>query len=41
MNIQTILIVGGIFCLISILINILAFVLEKIYKKKMQKMAEK
>lgn len=41
MNLQTILIVGGVLMVIAIIINVAAAILEKSYKKKMNKMADK
>ncbi len=41
MSLQTILIIGGILLVISIIINIAAYILEKVYKKKMNKLANK
>lgn len=41
MSLQTILIIGGILLIISIIINVLAYFLEKKYKKKVIKFANK
>lgn len=41
MSLQTILIIGGILTVVAIAVNIFAFFLEKSYKKKMNKMANK
>ena len=41
MNLQTILIIGAILSLISIIINVVAYFLEKKYKNKMNKFADK
>lgn len=36
MNLQMILIIGGILTIIAVIINVAAFFMEKNYKKKMQ-----
>ena len=41
MNLQTILIIGGVLLIISIIINIVAYILEKVYKNKINKLANK
>lgn len=41
MSLQTILIIAGILMILAIVINITAFILEKKYKKKMNKIANK
>lgn len=41
MSLQTIFIIFGILCVVAILINLFAMILEKTYKNKMKKKAEK
>lgn len=41
MNLQTVFMIGGILCVVAILINLFAMILEKTYKNKMKKKAEK
>lgn len=41
MSIQTILIISGVLFGVAVLINVGAYILEKVYKKKMNKLANK